>query len=82
MNTKFELRCFDHVTRMDEGNCSKEALAFELVGRRPARRPRKTWWDVLQQNIGKLSITNEMFPVFFRKGLISNLTSLNLEEEA
>lgn len=50
-----KLRWFGHVARKEERKCLK-ILVFEVVGRRPV----KTWRDVLQKDIGEISIAEKM----------------------
>ncbi len=37
------LRWFGHVRRREEGHILRQALHFEVEGRRPPGRPKKTW---------------------------------------
>ena len=54
------LRWFGHVTRREEDNYLRRALAYEAEGRRPAGRPKKTWKGVLESDMSLFNITEEM----------------------
>ncbi len=56
---KTRLRWFGHVRRREEHILRRE-LNFEVEGRRPPGRPKKTWRKVVEEDMRMLNITEEM----------------------
>ncbi len=54
------LRWFGHARRSEEGHIVKQELNFEVEGRRPPGRPKKTWRKVVEEDMTVLNITEEM----------------------
>ena len=57
---KTRLRWFDHVKRRDENSILRRAVELEVEGRRPVGRPKKTWCEVMEKDMRKLNITEDM----------------------
>ncbi len=55
---KTRLRWFGHVRRREE-HILRRALNFEVEGRRPPGRPKKTWRKVVEDDMRMLNITEE-----------------------
>ncbi len=54
------MRWFGHVRRREEGHILRLALNFDVEGRRPLGRPKKTWRKVVEEDMRMLNITEEM----------------------
>ncbi len=54
------LRWFGHRRRREEGHILRRALNFEVEGRRPPGRPKKTRRKVVDKDMRMLNITEEM----------------------
>ena len=54
------MRWFDHVKRRDENSILRRAMELEVEGRRPASRPKKTWSKVVEEDMRKLNIMEDM----------------------
>ena len=57
---KTRLRWFGHVKRRDENSTLRRAMELEVEGRRPASRPKKNWIKVVEEDMRKLNITEDM----------------------
>ena len=57
---KMKLRWFGHVKRRDENSIFRRALELEVEGRRPVSWPKKTWSKVVEKDMRKLNITEDM----------------------
>ena len=54
------LRWFGHVKRRDEYSILRRVMELEVEGRRPVGRPKKTWSKVVEEDMRKISITEDM----------------------
>ena len=54
------LRWFGHVRRRDEGRILRRAVELEVAGKRLVGRPRKTWRQGVEENLGCLNIREDM----------------------
>ncbi len=50
----------NHTVRRREEHILRRALNFEVEGRRPPGRPKKTWRKVVEEDMTMLNITEEM----------------------
>ena len=57
---KTRLRWFGHVKRRDENSTLRRAMELKVEGRRPVGRPKKTWSKVVEEDMRKLNITEDM----------------------
>ena len=57
---KTRLRWFGHVNRRDENSILKRAMELEVEGRRPVGRPKKTWSKIVEKDLRKLNIMEDM----------------------
>ena len=57
---KMRLRWFNHVKRRDENSILRRAMELEVEGRRPVGRSKKTWNKVVEDDMKKLNITEDM----------------------
>ena len=57
---KMRLRWFGHVNCRDENSILRRAMELELEGRRTVSRPKKTWSKVVEEDMRKLNITENM----------------------
>ena len=55
---KMRLRWFGHVKGRDENSILRRTM--EVEGRRPVGRPKKTWSKVVEEDMRKLNITEDM----------------------
>ena len=49
-----------HVKRRDKNSILRRAMELEVEGRRPVGRPKKTWSKVVEEDMRKLNITEDM----------------------
>ena len=54
------LRWFGHVKHRDENSILRRAMELEVEGRRLVGRPKKTWSKVVEEDMRKLNITEDM----------------------
>lgn len=54
------LQWFSHVRREKEGGVVKMVEEMEVPGKRPVGRPRRTWRQIVQQDMEKLGIQEEL----------------------
>ena len=54
------LRWFGHVKCRDENSILRRAMELKVEGRRPVGKPKKTWSKVLEEDMRKLNITEDM----------------------
>ena len=54
------VRWFGHVKRTGENSLLRRAVELEVEGRRPVVRSRKTWSKVVEEDMRKLNITEDM----------------------
>ena len=54
------MKKFGHVKRRDENNILRSAMELEVEGRRPVGRPKKTWNKVVEEDMRKLNIMEDM----------------------
>ena len=57
---KMRLRCFGHVKHRDKNNILRRAMELEVEGRRPVGRSKKIWSKVVEEDMRKLNITEDM----------------------
>ena len=57
---KMRLRWFGHVKRRDENSILRRAMELEVEGRRPVGRPKMNWSKVVEKDMRKLNITEDM----------------------
>ena len=57
---KMRLRWFGHVKRRDVNSILRRAMELEVEGRRPVGRRKKTWSKVVEEDMRKLNITEDM----------------------
>ena len=57
---KTRLRWFGRVKRRDENSILRRAMELEVEGRRPVGRPKKTWSKVVEEDMRKLNITEDL----------------------
>ena len=57
---KTRLKWFGHVKRRDENSILRRAIELEVEGRRPVGRPKKIWSKVVEEDMRKLNITEDM----------------------
>ena len=58
--SRTRLRWFGHVMRREETHIVRRAMNFEVEGRRPAGRPKKTWKQGVEEDMRRLNINEEM----------------------
>jgi hypothetical protein len=56
---KGRLRWFGHVDRKDDDDWVKRCTVMEVSGTRKKGRPRKTWWDGVQNDMKSFGLTRE-----------------------
>ena len=54
------MKKFGHVKRRDENSILRSAMELEVEGRRPVGRPKKTWNKVVEEDMRKLNIMEDM----------------------
>ena len=54
------MRWFGHVKLRDENSILRRVMELEVEGRRPVGRPKKTWSKVVEEDMRKLKITEDM----------------------
>ena len=57
---KTRLRWFDHIKCRDENSTLRREMEMWVEGRRPVGRPKKTWSKVVEKDMRKLNITEDM----------------------
>ena len=57
---KIRLTWFGHVKQSDENSILRRAMVLEVEGRRPVGRPKNTWSKVVEEDMRKLNITEDM----------------------
>ena len=57
---KMRLRWFGHVKRRDGNSILRRTIELEVEGRRPVGRPKKTWIQIVEEDMRKLNITKYM----------------------
>ena len=57
---KMRLKWFSHVERKEENRALRRAMKLEVEDRRPVGSPKKTWSKVVEKNMMKLNITEDM----------------------
>ena len=57
---KTRLKWFGYVKCRDENSLLRRAMKLEVEGRRPVVRPKKTWSKVVEEDMRKLNITEDM----------------------
>ena len=57
---EMRLRWFGHVKHRDENSILTRAMELELEGRRPVGRPKKTLSKVMEEDMRKFNITEDM----------------------
>ena len=57
---KTRLRWFGHVHDRNKNSILRRAMELEVEGRRPVGRPKKTWSKVMEEDMSKLNITEDM----------------------
>ena len=54
------LKWFGHVKYRDENSILRRTMELEVEGRRPVGRPKKNWSKVVEEDMRKLNITEDM----------------------
>ena len=54
------MRWFGHVKHRGEKRILRRAMELEVEGRRPVGRPKKIWSKVVEEDMRKLNITEDM----------------------
>ena len=49
-----------HVKCRDENSILRRVMELEVEGRRPVGRPKKTWSKIVEEDMRKLNITEDM----------------------
>ena len=57
---KMRLRWFGHVKCRDENSILRRAIELEVEGRSPVGRPKKTWSNVVEEDMRKLNIAEDI----------------------
>ena len=57
---KTRLRWFGHVKHRDENSIFKSVMELEVEDRRPVGRPKKIWSKVVEENMRKFNISEDM----------------------
>ena len=57
---RMRLRWFGHVKRRSENSILRRVMELEVEGRSPVGRPKKTWSKVVEEDMRKLNITEDM----------------------
>jgi len=57
MIKKSRLRWFGHVERKDDSHWVKRCITWEVEGIRQRGRPKKTWWDCVQNDKESLGMS-------------------------
>ena len=57
---KTRLKWFGHVKRRDENSILRRAVELAVRSRRSVRKPKKTWTKVVEDEIRKLNITEDI----------------------
>ena len=57
---KTRMRWFGHVKHRDKNSILRRAMELEVKGRRPVGRPKTTWSRVVEEDMRKLNITEDM----------------------
>ena len=57
---KMRLRWLGHVKHRDENSILSRVMKLEVEVRRPVGRPEKTWSKVVEENMRKINITEDM----------------------
>ena len=55
------LRWFGHVKLRDENSILRRVMKLEVEGRRTVGRPKKIWSKVVDKNVRKLNITEDIW---------------------
>ena len=59
---KTRLSRFGHVKCRDENSILRRVMDMEVEGRRPVGWPKKTWSKVVEEDMRKLNITEDITP--------------------
>ena len=54
------MKWFGHVKCKDKNSILKTAIELEVGGRRPVGRPKKTWSKVVEEDVRKFNLTEDM----------------------
>ena len=57
---KMRLRWFGHVKRRNENNILSRAMELKVEGKRPVGRLKKTWSKIMEKDMRKLNIMEDM----------------------
>ena len=57
---RIRLRWFGHVKRREENNILRRVYELEVEGRRPVGRPKKSWRRVVEEDMRRMNITEDM----------------------
>ena len=57
---KTRLRQFGHVKHRDKNSILRRAMELEVEGRRTVGRPKKTWSKIVEEDMRKLNIMEDM----------------------
>ena len=55
-----KLRLFGHVKRWDENSILRRVMELEVEGRKPVGRSKKSWSKVVEEDMRKLNIKEDM----------------------
>jgi len=53
------LRRFEHVERKDDNDWVKRCIAWKVEGIRQRGRPKKTWWDCVENDMESLGLSQK-----------------------
>ena len=53
------LRCYGHVLRKDDDDYVKKCMEYEVEGRRPRGRPKRTWREVVREDCQARKLNKE-----------------------
>jgi len=59
MIKKSRLRWSGHVERKDDNDRVKRCIMWEVEGIRHSRRPKKTWWDCVKNDMESLDLSQK-----------------------
>jgi hypothetical protein len=51
------LRWFEHVKRKGDNDLVRKCTEFVVDGKRPMGRPRRTWWDVVRDDMKRIHLS-------------------------
>ena len=72
------LKWFGHVKCRDKNSILRSVMELEVEGRRPVRRPKKTWSKVVEEDVRKLKIMEDKFMAHDRQQWRQPISCLTL----